>query len=59
MYPIALEKAFEIYPEVKLVVSHLYGTPGKANEIKEICNRHGAVIIENAAESLGATYKGV
>ncbi|MBS6559174.1 MAG: aminotransferase class V-fold PLP-dependent enzyme [Clostridiales bacterium] len=60
MSPIALEKAFEIYPEVKVVVvAHLYGTPGKVAEIKEICDRHGAVIIEDAAESLGATYKGI
>ena len=60
MDPVALEKAFDIYPEVKLVVvAHLYGTPGKIDEIKEICNRHGALIIEDAAESLGATYKGI
>lgn len=60
MDPIALEKAFEIYPEVKLiVVAHLYGTPGKIDEIKKIADAHGAIIIEDAAESLGATYKGV
>lgn len=59
MDPIALEKAFEIYPEVKVVVvAHLYGTPGKINEIQSICNKYGAVIIEDAAESFGATYKG-
>ena len=59
MDPVALEKAFEIYPEVKVVVvAHLYGVPGKIDEIKEICDRHGAIIIEDAAESLGATYKG-
>lgn len=59
MDPIALEKAFEIYPEVKVVViAHLYGTPGKMDEIKAICDRHGAVIVEDAAESFGATYKG-
>lgn len=59
MDPVALEKAFELYPEVKVVVvAHLYGTPGKIDEIKEICDRHGAKIIEDAAESLGATYKG-
>lgn len=59
MNPKALEKAFEIYPEVKLVVvAHLYGTPGKIDEIKEICDKHGALIIEDAAESFGATYKG-
>lgn len=59
MDPVALEKAFELYPEVKVVVvAHLYGVPGKIDKIKEICDRHGAVIIEDAAESLGATYKG-
>ena len=60
MDPVSLEKAFELYPEVKVVVvAHLYGTPGKVDEIREICKRHGAVIIEDAAESLGASYKGV
>lgn len=57
--PKALEKAFEIYPEVKVVVIvHLYGTPCQMDEIKEICDRHDAIIIEDAAEALGATYKG-
>lgn len=60
MDPAALEKAFELYPDVKAcVVVHLYGVPAKMDEIREICNRHGAVVIEDAAESLGATYKGV
>ena len=60
MDPIALEKAFELYPEVKVVVmAHLYGTPGKIDELQAVCDRHGAIIIEDAAESLGATYKGV
>ncbi len=59
MCPEALNRAFEIYPDVKLVViSHLYGTPGKVDEIREICDKHGALIVEDAAESLGATYKG-
>ena len=59
MDPVALEKAFEIYPDVKVVVvAHLYGTPGKIDEIKSVCDKHGAVIVEDAAESLGATYKG-
>ncbi|OUN22670.1 aminotransferase class I/II-fold pyridoxal phosphate-dependent enzyme [Pseudoflavonifractor sp. An85] len=59
MDPVALEKAFELYPEVKVVVLvHLYGTPAKVDEIREICHKHGAVLIEDAAESLGATYKG-
>ena len=60
MDPVALEKAFELYPNTKVVVVvHLYGTPGKIDELREICEHHGAVIIEDAAESLGATYKGV
>ena len=60
MDPVALEKAFEIYPEVKVVVvAHLYGTPGKVDEIKTLCEKHGAVVVEDAAESMGATYKGV
>lgn len=60
MDPKALEKAFELYPEVKVVVLvHLYGTPGKVDEIKEICKKYNAILIEDAAESLGATYKGV
>ena len=60
MDPVALEKAFEIYPDVKLVVvAHLYGTPGKIDEIKAVCDKHGALIVEDAAESFGATYKGV
>ena len=55
----ALEKEFELYPDVRLVVvAHLYGTPGKADEIRAIADRHGALIVEDAAESLGATYKG-
>ncbi|MDD6633835.1 MAG: aminotransferase class I/II-fold pyridoxal phosphate-dependent enzyme [Ruminococcus sp.] len=59
MDPVALEKAFELYPEVKVVVvAHLYGTPCKIDEIKAVCDKHGATIIEDAAESLGATYKG-
>lgn len=59
MDPVSLEKAFEMYPEVKVVViAHLYGTPGKIDELKAICDRYGAVIIEDAAESLGAVYKG-
>lgn len=58
MDPVALDKAFELYPEVQVVVvAHLYGTPGKVDEIREVCDKHGAIIIEDAAESLGAFYK--
>ncbi len=60
MDPVALEKAFEIYPEVKVVVcAHLYGTPGKIDELNKIIKAHDAILVEDAAESLGATYKGV
>lgn len=60
MDPVALEKAFEIYPDVRLVVLvHLYGTPAKVDEIREICARHNALLVEDAAESFGASYKGV
>ncbi|HFI0187297.1 TPA: DegT/DnrJ/EryC1/StrS family aminotransferase [Streptococcus suis] len=59
MDPEALEKAFEIYPAVKVVVLvHLYGVPAKIDEIQAICDKHGAILVEDAAESLGATYKG-
>lgn len=60
MDPVALEKAFEIYPDVKVVVcAHLYGTPGKIDEIRAVVKKHGAILIEDAAESFGAVYKGV
>ena len=59
MDPNALEKAFEIYPDVKAVVFvNLYGTPGKIDEILKICRKHNAVLIEDAAESFGALYNG-
>lgn len=59
MDPAALEKAFELYPDVKLVVSaELYGFPGRMDEIKAICERHGALLIEDAAEAMGATLHG-
>ena len=59
MDPQALEKAFELYPDVKVVVvANLYGTPAKLDEIKDICDKHHAILIEDAAESLGAIYKG-
>lgn len=59
MDPEALERAFQLYPETRVViVVNLYGTPAKMDEIKAICDRHGAILIEDAAESLGATYKG-
>lgn len=57
MDPIALEKAFGLYPDVRLIViAHLYGTPGKMDEIRAIAKKHDALIVEDAAESLGAKY---
>ena len=59
MDPLALEQAFRRYPDVKLVVmAHLYGTPAKIDELRAVCRRYGAMIVEDAAESLGASYKG-
>ena len=59
MDPVALEKAFELYPDVKLVVSaELYGFPGRMDLIKSICEKHGALLIEDAAEAMGAFIDG-
>ena len=59
MDPVALEKAFKLHPEAKVVVlANLYGTPAKLDDICAICEKHGATLIEDAAESLGASYKG-
>ena len=59
MDPVALEKAFELHPEAKVVVlANLYGTPSRFDEIRAVCEKHGATLVEDAAESLGATYKG-
>lgn len=58
MDPIALEKAFEKYPDVKVVVLvHLYGVPAKMDEILAVCKKHNAILVEDAAEALSATYK--
>ena len=59
MDPVALEQAFRLYPEVRLVISaELYGFPGRMDEIKRICEQHGALLIEDAAEAMGATLGG-
>jgi dTDP-4-amino-4,6-dideoxygalactose transaminase len=59
MDPVALEKAFEMYPDVKLVVcAELYGFPGRIDLIRDICHKHGALLIEDAAEAMGATVDG-
>ena len=57
--PAALERALEKHPEAKaVIIVHLYGVPAKMDEIIEICKKHQVSLIEDAAESLGATYKG-
>lgn len=59
MSPKALARAYEKYPDPKaVIVVHLYGTPAKLDEIMAVCESHGTPIIEDAAESLGSTYKG-
>lgn len=59
MDPAALERAFEKYPNPRaVIVVHLYGTPAKLDEIMEICRAHKVPLVEDAAESLGSTYKG-
>lgn len=59
MDPVALEKAFALYPEVRLVVcAELYGFSGDMRRIREICERHGALLIEDAAEAMGAAWEG-
>ncbi len=60
MDPVALERAFQLYPDVRLiVVAHLYGTPGKIDEIRTLADAHNALIVEDAAESFGAKYRGI
>ena len=59
MDPVALERAFEKYPNAKVVMlAHLYGTPSKMDEIIAVCKKYGAVLIEDAAEALSSTYFG-
>lgn len=59
MDPKALRRAFEKYPNPKAVIAvHLYGTPAKLDEIMALCEEHNVPLIEDAAESLGSTYKG-
>lgn len=59
MDPMALEKAFQLYTDVKLVISaELYGFPGRMDEIKKICEKYDALLIEDAAEAMGATIDG-
>ena len=59
MDPEALSEAFRLYPDTRVVVmANLYGTPARLDELTAICREHGAILIEDAAESLGATYRG-
>ncbi len=41
-----------------LILTHLYGMSADIEKIAEICNLHGVFLIEDAAESLGATFNG-
>ena len=63
MSPVALEKAFKAYEEKgempkAVIVVNLYGQSADMDKIMEICKKYNVPIIEDAAESLGATYKG-
>lgn len=59
MDPVALERAFELYPDTRVVlVANLYGVPAQYDEIRAVCEKYNAILIEDAAESFGATYKG-
>ena len=59
MDPAALERAFSLYGKPKaVVVVHLYGNPARMDEITALCQRHGVPLIEDAAEALGADYRG-
>lgn len=59
MDPEALEKAFQKYPQAKIVMLvHLYGTPSKMDEILQVCKKHNAILIEDAAEALSSSYRG-
>lgn len=59
MDPVALDRAFDQFPDVKIVVlAYLYGTPAKMDEILEVCERRGAILVEDAAEALGSKYRG-
>lgn len=59
MDPKALELAFQKYPKTRIVMfAHLYGTPGKMDELLDVCKRHDAILIEDAAEALSSSYRG-
>src|SRR5699024_6839549 len=59
MCPKALEEGFKQYSNVKaVIVVHLYGLSAEMDEIVALCKEHDVALIEDAAESLGSTYKG-
>ena len=59
MDPVELERALSQEGDIKaVIVVHLYGQCADMDSIVEICRRHQVPIIEDAAEALGATYKG-
>ncbi|MED4651392.1 aminotransferase class I/II-fold pyridoxal phosphate-dependent enzyme [Bacillus pseudomycoides] len=63
MSPVALEKAFEDakasgkLPKAVIVV-HLFGQSAKMDEIMDVCDKYGVLVVEDSAESLGTIYKG-
>lgn len=57
MCPSALESAFQKYRPKAVIVVHLYGLAADLDPIMEICQKYGVPVIEDAAESLGTTYK--
>lgn len=60
MDPEALEKAFGEYPDTRVVIlADLYGTPARLSDIVGICKKHNAILVEDAAESMGAFFRGL
>jgi len=53
--PQMLKDAIKKYSPKALIVTHLYGQMAKIDEIVSICKENGVFVIEDSAESLGAT----
>ena len=59
MDPALLERALCENPNIKaVIVVHLYGQCAEMDAIIRLCRKHGVAVIEDAAEALGASYKG-
>lgn len=58
MSPVALEKAFMKYKPKAVIIVSLYGMPATMDALLKICKKYKTTVIEDAAESLGASYKG-